>query len=349
MDEAPKEQSLKQRIYNFFPTLDRAERKDLVKRIASGADGGVDFIVMMLLAATLASLGLIQGSTAVVIGAMLVAPLMGPLVAAGLALVQGNFSLFRNALSVCGIGILLGLGASIVFGLLNPGFEVSTEVEARGNPDVLDLIIAFASGMVAAYAMGRPNVSGTLAGVAIAAALLPPLAVIGIGLTNGEPVIAVNAAVLFATNLVAIILGAALIFRLLGVHAPTGESGTNPWVRKALMSFALITVVLAAPLLFNVVEKGREGQARPAIYPASAEVRNAVWAYIDSRPELNMISMARHSVEPDTGITLLLTTTSPIRSSTRNELIQIVRRARGDENAVVRVFTLVEAPFIDLY
>ena len=109
MGESPDKPSLTRQIYDYFPKLDRRERKELAERIAIGADGGVDFIVMMLLAATLASLGLLQGSTAVVIGAMLVAPLMGPLVAAGLALAQGNLSLFRSALLVCGTGILLGL------------------------------------------------------------------------------------------------------------------------------------------------------------------------------------------------------------------------------------------------
>ncbi|MCK5382445.1 MAG: DUF389 domain-containing protein [Gammaproteobacteria bacterium] len=175
MNEPSEKPRLRERIYNFFPTLERDERKQLVERIAVGADGGVDFFVMMLLAATLASLGLLEGSTAVVIGAMLVAPLMGPLLAAGFALAQGNLQLFRNALAVCGLGIVIGLAASLFIGALNPGFEPSMEIEARGDPDVLDLLIALASGMVAAYAMGRPNVAGTLAGVAIAAALLPPV------------------------------------------------------------------------------------------------------------------------------------------------------------------------------
>jgi uncharacterized hydrophobic protein (TIGR00271 family) len=299
---------------------------------------------MMLLAATLASLGLLQGSTAVVIGAMLVAPLMGPLVAAGLALVQGNLMLFRSALSVSGAGILMGLGASLFFGIINPGYEASMEIEARGNPDLLDLVIAFASGMVAAYAMGRPNVSGTLAGVAIAAALLPPLAVIGIGLTNDELIIAANAAILFATNLVAIILGAALIFRLLGMHVASSETGGSRWVRRATMSFSLLAVILAAPLLLNVLEKGREGLARPAIYPLSADVRDAVWEYIGSRQNLKLIAMARNSVEPETGITLMVATTGPLKSSVKDELVEIVRSAREDEDAIVRVFTLLEAP-----
>jgi uncharacterized hydrophobic protein (TIGR00271 family) len=338
---------LKQRIYDFFPTLERSERKELVERIAIGADGGVDFTVMMLLAATLASLGLLQDSTAVVIGAMLVAPLMGPLVAAGLALAQGNFALFRSALSVSVSGILLGLGVSLFFGAMNPGFEASMEIEARGNPDVFDLGIAFASGMVAAYAMGRQNVSGTLAGVAIAAALLPPLAVVGIGLTNDELIIAGNAAILFATNLVAIILGAAMIFRLLGMHVAISEAGTSRWVRRATMSFTLLAVILAAPLLVNVLEKGRAGQARPAIYPVSADVRNAVWDYIGNHPDLELIGMARHSVEPDTGITLMVTTSGPLKSNVTDELIQVVRTARGDKDAIVRVFTLLEAPLAD--
>jgi uncharacterized hydrophobic protein (TIGR00271 family) len=344
MDKLPPKPRLKQQIYDLFPTLDRAERKELLGRIAIGAAGGVDFIVMMLLAATLASLGLLQGSTAVVIGAMLVAPLMGPLVAAGLALAQGNLSLFRAALSVCGLGILLGLGASLFFGAINPGFEASMEIEARGNPDVLDLFIAFASGMVAAYAMGRPNVSGTLAGVAIAAALLPPLAVVGIGLTNDEMIIAGNAAILFATNLVAIILGAGLIFRLLGMHVAISEKDEPRWVRRTTMLLALLAVILAAPLLLNEMEKNREGQTRPAVYPVSADVRNAVREFVLRKPDLDLISMARDSVEPHTGITILLATDGPLKSNVKDDLVNIVRTARGDKDAIVRVFTLLEAP-----
>ena len=343
MNESPDKSRIKQRIFDFFPTLDRGERKELVGRITLGADGGVDFIVMMLLAATLASLGLLQGSTAVVIGAMLVAPLMGPLVGAGLALAQGNLKLFRSALWVCGSGILIGLAASLFFGALNPGFEPSMEIEARGDPDVLDLIIAFASGMVAAYAMGRPNVSGTLAGVAIAAALLPPLAVVGIGLTNDQPLIAGFAAILFATNLVAIILGAALIFRLLGMRSTDNETGTPIWVRRTTMLFALVTVILAAPLLINVLEKNRVGQIRPATYPVSSAVRKAVREYISHAPNLQVIMMARDSVEPKTGIFLTLAAAGPLRPGVKDDLVQVIRTARGDANAHVRIFTLLEA------
>ena len=298
MKEPVEKLRLRDRIYNYFPTLDHEERKQLVEDIAIGAEGGVDFLVMMLLAATLASLGLLEGSTAVVIGAMLVAPLMGPLLAAGFALAQGNLQLFRDALGVSGLGIFIGLAASLFIGLLNPGFEPSMEIEARGDPDVLDLLIALASGMVAAYAMGRSNMASKLAGVAIAAALLPPLAVVGIGLTNDNLFVAGNAAILFATNLVAIILGASLVFRLLGLHASVAASaaGTPHWVRRATLTLALLVVILSAPLMLNVLEKSRSGQVRPATYPVSQAVRRAVIQYLEAHPSLHMIEAARQMV-----------------------------------------------------
>ena len=345
MNEPTEKPSLRDRVYNLFPTLERSERKQLAARIAVGAEGGVDFVMMMLLASALASLGLLEGSTAVVIGAMLVAPLMGPLVAAGFALTQGNLRLFRDALTVCGLGIVIGLGASLFFGALNPGFEPSMEIEARGDPDVLDLVIALASGMVAAYAMGRPNVAGTLAGVAIAAALLPPLAVVGIGLTNDRLFVAGNAAILFATNLVAIILGAALVFRLLGLHVAISStaSGAPRWVRRVTLTLTLLTVLLATPLLINVLEKSRSGQMRPATYPVSVDVRRAVRHYLEDHPSLRLIEMARQSIAPEAGITIVLTTAQGLQAGIREELAQVIRDARGKQKAIVRVFILQEA------
>lgn len=90
---------------------------------------------------------------------------MGPLLAAGFALAQGNLRLFREALGVSALGIFIGLAASLFIGALNPGFEPSMEIEARGDPDVLDLLIALASGMVAAYPVSvavRSAVTGYL-------------------------------------------------------------------------------------------------------------------------------------------------------------------------------------------
>ncbi len=343
MNEARENNMLRRWLLEPIPTLDREEAVALLNATKAGVDERVDFNVMMLLATTLASLGLLQGNAAVVIGAMLVAPLMGPLVAAGLAIIRSNLVLFRRSLSVCFVGIGIGLVASMFFGVINPGIEPSMELEARTQPDVLDLVIAFVSGMVAAYAAARPKVAATLAGVAIAAALLPPLAVVGIGLTSGLPAIAGNAAILFVTNLVAIVLGAALVFRMMGLRGSRSMSKTRRWSRRATMVLSLFAVILAAPLVLNVVEKNLAGQARPYTYPVSADVNFAVRRYLRSKPEMDFIAMARIGKDSKEGINVILSTRTAVPYDLEEELTQIIRQSRGDDEAVVRTHPLLEA------
>jgi uncharacterized hydrophobic protein (TIGR00271 family) len=324
----------------FLPQLDRETRSDLVGRIKAGARADADYFMMMGIAAILASLGLLQGSGAVVIGAMLVAPLMAPLLAAGLALVQGNPHLMRRGISVALYGIGVAFIISIVVGLINPGYEPSMEIEARGKPDLLDLGIAFASGMAGAYASSRPKVAATLAGVAIAAALVPPLTVIGIAVTNGRPIIAANAAVLLLTNLVCIVLGAALIFQLLGVRA---TADARPlWVRRALMGLGLTVLVLIAPLTLNVQAVQRVGQARPFTYPVGTDVRDAVDVFLRDWPEVEMIALARNGVQPTAPITAILSTEDGLPRGFEIQLRDVIQGAhRG--MPVVRVFALDNA------
>jgi uncharacterized hydrophobic protein (TIGR00271 family) len=330
------------KILGVFPTLERDERLDLVQKLEQSAQGNIDFIMMMVLSTSLASLGLLADSTAVVIGAMLVAPLMGPLVAAGHSLVQANLSLFKKSLGVTAIGLGIGFAASLIFGALNPGFEPTLEIEARGTPNLLDLGIAFFSGMTAAYATGRFNVMTTLAGVAIAAALVPPLAVVGIALTHGKPLISGNAAILLITNLVAIILGAAIVFRLLKVHVSRHGAGLPNWVRRAIMLLFLLIALLSAPLLIQMIEQRRTGQNRPLQYPVAPQVRKAVKEYISNWPEVEIMTQGRNSVEPEAGITIILLSGKNLSPEFEEGLIKVVHKARGDE-PVVRIFPVLAA------
>lgn len=330
------------KIRNAFPHLERDERIALIQKLEQDSQASIDFIIMMVLSTSLASLGLLADSTAVVIGAMLVAPLMGPLVAGGHALVQGNLSMFRRSLVVTLIGLGLGFTASLVFGLLNPGFEPTLEIEARGNPDLLDLGIAFFSGMTAAYAVGRSNVMTTLAGVAIAAALVPPLAVVGLALTHGSPLISLNALILLITNLVAIILGAALVFRMLKVHISLHGFGMPTWVRRVTILLLIAIAFLTAPLVIHMIEGRRTGQNRPLEYPVAPQVRQAVQQYIDKWPGVELITQGRNSVEPEAGITIILMSGKSLPSEFEENLISIVHKARGD-HPVVRIFPILSA------
>ena len=318
-----------------FPLLVREDRVALAERVRSSSAVDADFVVMMTLAAALASLGLMQGSTAVVIGAMLVAPLMGPLLGAGLSVTQGNLKLFRDSFVSIGLGVGIGFGVSVLVGLLNPGYEPSLEIEARGNPDLLDLGIALASGMAAAYAQGRPNVASSLAGVAIAAALVPPLAVVGVALTSGHPAIAANAAILLMTNLVAIMLGAGWVFRMLGVRVAKAEEEGPAWARRAVILLVMSAMMLSAPLFLNMIKQKQQGQDRPLIYPVSPEVQNAMYGYLEAHPGLEVITMARSSVEPDRGIAVLLESDREIGLDLIGEVQALVQQARGEEVPVL--------------
>ena len=324
-----------------LPALGREDRKAIVERVESGAEGGMDFLVMMALSSGLASLGLLEDSTAVVIGAMLVAPLMGPLIGAGLALAQGNLALYRKSTMVALLGLLIGFCVSVGMGLLNPGFEPSLEVEARGSPDILDLGVAILSGFVAAYALGRPGVANTLAGVAIAAALVPPLCVVDIGLTNDQPGVAANSAVLLLTNLVAIVLSVAGTFLFLGVRGAGSGEQVSGWVRRAIVIMFMVTIVLLLPLISNVVEQKRRGQVKPLTYPVAAHVQEAVVAYLDSVPGITLITIARVSVEPASSVSILLATAGDLPVGLKHDLTELVRDVRGGDPDV-RIIALRE-------
>jgi len=242
-------------VHLSVPQLSRDERIALFGEVEDKSRWSFDFAALMVLATSIASLGLLADSGAVVIGAMLVAPLMMPLLGGGLSLVQGNWPLWRRCqtavlsgfLSALAIGLLSGLAARAL------GMALTSELEARGAPNALDLGVAFVSGLAASYCLARPKLSGALAGVAIAAALVPPIATTGIGISLGEMEVAKGAALLFGTNVVAIVFGAALNFYTAGIRGRSGASGL--WSKRIFIVFALLCVGLTVPLTSKLISK----------------------------------------------------------------------------------------------
>lgn len=280
-------------VLRQMPEVSREERLTLVEQLEQDGRWSMDFGVMMGLAAALATLGLMQGSGAVVIGAMLVAPLMTPLIACGFALVQGNLRLFRQALGTMGVGVAWGLLVSMLVGVLIPQSELSLEVAARASPNVIDLVVAFVSGVAAAYAIARPNVVAAVAGVAIAAALVPPLATVGIGLTRMNVDVAVGAALLLTTNLVAIILGAAVVFRVLGVRRSKIVLWSRSWVNRTVLVLVALSVVLMVPLGFMYSRQLATGQTRPLAYPVAAGLQRELQSIIAEYEGVRLVLAGR--------------------------------------------------------
>jgi uncharacterized hydrophobic protein (TIGR00271 family) len=329
-------------IFSWLPTLAATDRIDLFDRLQVGARWNVDFMMMICLSTAIASLGLMQNSTAVVIGAMVVAPLMTPLIGAGLALVQGNTIFFRDSIKAMGFGIGAALLISLCLGFLVPMGELTPELLARGAPTIIDLGVAFLSGAAAAYAVARPSLLGALAGVAIAAALVPPLATVGISLAEGAWKISEGAAILFATNLVAIILGAAFIYRRLGIHGSRLRKGLPLWGRRTVLLLSLLAVILTAPLGYRLAHQLRKGQTRPYTLPVSQSVRQTIKERVHQEYGVTFISASRFIAESDRDVAILLSAAKPVSINLISDLKKLVNQ-KMEENVTVAVYVLQEA------
>lgn len=214
----------------------------------------VRFSVLIALSASIAAFGLLADSAAVVIGAMLVAPLMTPITAAAAATVTARNQRLWRALSVVAWGTVLAIAVGWFVALLASGSvvdirELPGEVRARTFPTLLDLGVAVAAGAAAGYILPRRSTSGALPGVGIAVALVPPLATVGITLRLGLGEQSWNAFLLFVTNLAAIVFAAGVALALTGFR-PSQFHGIR--ALRTRMAITLLTVVVVAvPLTFH--------------------------------------------------------------------------------------------------
>jgi uncharacterized hydrophobic protein (TIGR00271 family) len=212
----------------------------------------VKFFCLLVLAAAIATFGLLGDSVAVVIGAMIVAPLMLPIMGLAFSVGIGDRSAILSSLLVSLAGIVTAVGVGFVLTLpiariTNP--EAIQQVMIRTSPHLLDLMAALATGLAGAFALSRKDVSDTLPGVAIAVSLVPPLANAGILFALGEPGLAAGSLLLFGTNYVAILLTGALVFVVMGFPraalSPFDAGARRRAVAIALAAGLLIVVPLS--------------------------------------------------------------------------------------------------------
>jgi len=267
MQEGVHARSLTKRVWdklnNWLPTLDRTEQAEVYGRMRNSARADVNFYVLIILSTTIAYFGLLQNSAAVIIGAMLVAPLMSPMLAMAHGLVMGNPTMLRRAATstLAGIAVAVRIAALLTFFL--PTLPPRSEILSRTAPTLLDLFVALASGAAAAYALARKEVAAALPGVAIAAALVPPLCVVGYGLGSGRMEIASGAGLLFLTNLATINLTGAAMFILLGFRPTRDENERR--VRRGI-TFAIVGLLLVLiPLGISTVTLVQQAQRDSAI------------------------------------------------------------------------------------
>jgi uncharacterized hydrophobic protein (TIGR00271 family) len=210
------------------------------------------FGVLLVLATIIATAGIIANSTATVIGAMIVAPLMTPIMATTAALTMGQVQRAVRALALVGIGVVSVIGMSALLGLLYTGvldFRTNPQVTGRVSPTVVDLIAALASGAAGAFCMSREDISDSLAGVAIAISLVPPLCVVGLSMQAGYPDEALGAMLLFITNFLSILLAGGAVLAILGLNKAANARVTGTARRNAYLAIGLATLIVCVPLV----------------------------------------------------------------------------------------------------
>ena len=261
-----------------------SERKlEIVREIKEGSKPSGSFYALLLAASLIASFGLMANSTAVVIGAMLVSPLMTPILGMSLALVRGSGKSFWRATQAEIFGVMLAIGIAALFGLLPMNLEPTPEMLARTQPNLLDLLVAVLAGFAGAYAMVDERISPALPGVAIATAIVPPLANTGLCLGIGAYVGAWGSFLLFFANFISILLVASTVFLAAGLASEFLSK--SPWdlIRRfgwATMAFIVLIVVLSNALMEMVQARKLDRMIKEVL---TVELANLSYASLDKQ------------------------------------------------------------------
>lgn len=221
-------------------------REALYQEVEKGARIDSNFILLVMLATVVAAIGLIENNVAVVIGAMVIAPLLGPNLALSLGTALGDADLMRTSIRALALGILVAIGMSVIIGLLWPGELDSHELLSRTTANLDSVALALASGAAATLSL-TTGLSGVLVGVMVAVALLPPAVTLGVMVGAGNLQLAGGAGLLLAINIVCVNLASKLVFFFKGVRPRTWLEKEK--AKRAMVRYSLGWLMTLAALL----------------------------------------------------------------------------------------------------
>lgn len=208
-------------LLSRFRIIEEEDKNKAIKTLVERATPDFDFFFMVILSVLMASLGLLSGSETIVIGSMLIAPIMYPILGVSLGLSLSDLTLMRHSfgtlLKAAGLTVVAGAAAALFFSAGHAAV-MTPEILLRTVPSLAILAIAIIAGLAMSYALARPKLSESLPGVAISVALIPPLAVAGIGIAWLNLDLLVGALGVFLLNLVGIIAAGMATFSLMDVH-----------------------------------------------------------------------------------------------------------------------------------
>jgi uncharacterized hydrophobic protein (TIGR00271 family) len=262
--------------------------------------------LLMPLAAVIASAGVVSDSTAIVIGAMIVAPLMTPVLGIVLAVVLGDRANLRRCvlLVLAGAAVVVAMGWIMGHSVPYPVVAASNgQVAARVTPRIANLVAALATGAVGSIALARTDISDTLPGVAIGVSLVPPLAVIGLTLESGAPRQALGALVLFATSVAAILASGIMMMALYRVSRVSDQAAGRTLDRvagAAITAFLLLVVLVPLSINQNHIDAAMARQSEVGAV-AKQWAGNAGWSVegVTARGNLVLVNVTGPNPAPD--------------------------------------------------
>lgn len=296
------------RIFGLNLRLQAEQAREMHEEIEEMSQPTWGFYAMVGLSGIIATYGLLAGSTAVVIGAMLVAPLMWPIFGIALGLAIGDRKLLFRAMRSEFIGIVTVIGLSYLIGLFPLRFEFGPEIIMRTQPTIYDMIVGLAAGLAGTYAQMNERISPSLPGVAIAVAVVPPLAVAGLCLAAGRYGLAGGAMLLFLANFLAIEVAGAFLYTIYGIVSQETDLPLTLW--DFFRGFSVSLVALAAIAYFmtntfvgvvsqNRLEANIETILRDEIHEtAGARLTELDFAQKDDRLEVLAAVMTPREIGP---------------------------------------------------
>ncbi|MBD2310614.1 DUF389 domain-containing protein [Desertifilum sp. FACHB-1129] len=256
----------------------------------------LNYYLLLALSAIISTLGLLADSAATIIGAMIIAPLIGPIMAIAYAMVLNNRRLLKRASVTLITGVMMTVIVAMAIASLIGLKAIRPEILSRANPSLIDLGVAMAAGAAGAYAKSRWSIADALPGVAIAVALVPPLSTIGIGLSLQNPSIAIGASLLFMTNLTGIIFSG-------GIVLLCQRYGNLNRAKGGLLLAITVLSILGIPLALSLnnllVQENVNRELERAIASEDFTFPDAEIRVMSVRPRRRAISVELDIVTPE--------------------------------------------------
>lgn len=204
-----------------FTNFTEKDKQTAVDRLISGSTPSQDYFLMVVLSVLTATFGLLANSSAIIVGSMLIAPLLNPILSLSLGIIMSDVPVISRSFWTITKSLLLGMTASFIAALLFAGQieEITPEIASRAQPSLIYLMVAIIAGFAGSFALVKPQLNETLPGIAISVSIIPPIAVIGIGIAKFNWDLISGSFLLFAVNAIGIIFASMITFSLMNFYS----------------------------------------------------------------------------------------------------------------------------------